>query len=37
MLTSLANKTASEKTQRIELANTLYCLGIIKKINKVNG
>ncbi|HDZ32629.1 MAG TPA: hypothetical protein ENH67_07055 [Pseudoalteromonas sp.] len=37
MLTSLANKTSSEKTQRKELANTLYCLGIIKNINKVNG
>ena len=35
MLTSLANKTSSEKTQRKELANTLYCLGIIKNINKV--
>ncbi|WP_262501242.1 zinc-ribbon domain containing protein [Pseudoalteromonas sp. FUC4] len=37
MLTSLANKTSDEKTQRIELANTLYCLGIIKNIKKVNG
>ena len=37
ILTSLANKTASEKTQRKELGNTLYCLGIIKNINKVNG
>ena len=35
MLTGLANKTSSEKTQRKELANTLYCLGIIKNINKV--
>ena len=35
MLTSLADKTPSEKTQRKELANTLYCLGIIKNINKV--
>lgn len=35
MLTSLDNKTSSEKTQRKELANTLYCLGIIKNINKV--
>jgi len=35
MLTSLANKTSNEKTQRKELANTLYCLGIIKNINKV--
>ncbi|WP_165734794.1 zinc-ribbon domain containing protein [Pseudoalteromonas sp. C8] len=35
MLTSLANKTSGEKTQRKELGNTLYCLGIIKNINKV--
>ncbi|MEM5508305.1 zinc-ribbon domain containing protein [Pseudoalteromonas sp. AS71] len=35
ILTSLANKTSNEKTQRKELANTLYCLGIIKNINKV--
>ncbi|WP_165740091.1 zinc-ribbon domain containing protein [Pseudoalteromonas sp. Z1A6] len=35
MLTSLANKTSGEKTQGKELGNTLYCLGIIKNINKV--
>ncbi|MBH0057468.1 zinc-ribbon domain containing protein [Pseudoalteromonas sp. SWXJZ94C] len=37
ILASLANKTSSEKTQHKELGNTLYSLGIIKNINKVNG
>ncbi|MBB1384664.1 zinc-ribbon domain containing protein [Pseudoalteromonas sp. SG45-5] len=37
MLANAANKTVSEKTEHKALAKTLYCLGIIKNINKVNG